>query len=227
MLKKYLTSPLLSAFNYLLYTAPMVLILTLGSFYFIDKPLAKFMLAVLAHPSRTQLSAHLAILLTQTIYTLFIPLFIFYFVRRLLNKQDRLTECLGIMSVSVAFTFFIKSALQFFFGRYVPRYGGHSYLLFVHNPKLYGFAWFQAGSFPSGHMAMLASFLTPICWFYRKHLIFVVTIVALLTMAFLLLLLNYHFLSDIIAGTYLGCTIALALVWLHEHAKRSATLSIP
>jgi membrane-associated phospholipid phosphatase len=45
------------------------------------------------------------------------------------------------------------------------------------------------------------------------------SLVLLSALALLLLLLNYHFVSDIIAGTYLGTSITLALYYLSRLDK--------
>ena len=58
-------------------------------------------------------------------------------------------------------------------------------------------------------MTMLTATLTAISLYYRAFWAFAVLLI--LIMAALLLMINYHFLSDVIAGTYLGLALAILL----------------
>lgn len=73
-----------------------------------------------------------------------------------------------------------------------------------------GFHWFQGGGdcsgFPSGHMAVFAAFFTAVWMFYPRHRRVCTGLTLLLATA--LLATGYHFLSDVIAGAYLGLIAA-------------------
>lgn len=111
----------------------------------------------------------------------------------------------------------IKDALKYAFGRPWPETWIH------HNPSFigtgtYGFFPFHGGpgfaSFPSGHMTAITSIMGVFCaiWPQLRWLwagLVLATAIGLLGM-------DYHFLSDIIAGTALGGLVSLAVVRLNR-----------
>jgi membrane-associated phospholipid phosphatase len=98
-------------------------------------------------------------------------------------------------------------------GRYWPDTWTHD------NPSLigtgaYGFHPFQrgddVGSFPSGHSARILSFAAVWVIAMRgSRTVQVVAIVLCAPMLVSLVLVNYHFVSDVIAGSVLGGLIAM------------------
>jgi membrane-associated phospholipid phosphatase len=98
------------------------------------------------------------------------------------------------------------------FGRYWPETWTHD------NPSLigtgtYGFHPFQRGddigSFPSGHACRILGFAT--VWLIampRSRTVQIVVIVLCAPMLISLVAMNYHFVSDVIAGTVLGWMVA-------------------
>ena len=101
------------------------------------------------------------------------------------------------------------------FGRYWPETWTHD------NPSLigtgtYGFHPFQRGddigSFPSGHACRIFGFAG--VWMIAVPESRVVTIVLAVPMLLSLVAMNYHFVSDVIAGSVLGVLIATYAVHL-------------
>ena len=101
------------------------------------------------------------------------------------------------------------------FGRYWPETWTHD------NPSLvgtgtYGFHPFQRGddigSFPSGHACRIFGFAG--VWMIAVPESRVVTIVLAVPMLLSLVAMNYHFVSDVIAGSVLGALIATYAVHL-------------
>src|SRR5436853_6369487 len=104
------------------------------------------------------------------------------------------------------------------FGRYWPDTWTHD------NPSLigtgtYGFHPFQRGydvcSFPSGHAARILAFAT--VWLIampRSRTVQVVVIILSASMLVSLVAMNYHFVSDVIAGSVLGGIIAMYAAYL-------------
>jgi membrane-associated phospholipid phosphatase len=98
------------------------------------------------------------------------------------------------------------------FGRYWPETWSND------NPSLigngtYGFHPFQRGddigSFPSGHACRILGFAT--VWLIampRNRIVQVVVIVLCASMLVSLVAMNYHFVSDVIAGSVLGGIVA-------------------
>lgn len=109
------------------------------------------------------------------------------------------THTCMLLAVVAPVSYGVKSALKYVFGRITTR----EWLL---SPGQYGFHWFQGGGaysgFPSGHMLVFTA-LVAVMWrlypAYRKGYF-----VFLLCMALALILTNYHFVSDVISGAYLG-----------------------
>ncbi len=188
-------------------------------YFFLDRPVAKLMYTLnhffIAGPTLD--NASLMSDLTAVAYLIIMLLMIWYAFERIYkNKNTRLMRCICLISLSVGIAFFVKTNLQFFFGRIGPRYSDTAKLVFSRNDALYGFHFFQGGggSFPSGHMCVFTSALLIPCYFYPKLKWFFYALLGLL--AFLLIFCNYHFLSDVIAGTYLGAFIASTLVRLNN-----------
>jgi membrane-associated phospholipid phosphatase len=101
------------------------------------------------------------------------------------------------------------------FGRYWPETWTHD------NPSLigtgtYGFHPFQrgddVGSFPSGHACRIAGFAG--VWMFAMPATRVTAMVLCVAMLVSLVAMNYHFVSDVIAGAVLGTLIAMYAVHL-------------
>lgn len=113
-----------------------------------------------------------------------------------------------VASVSVLVTEAIKDQLKFVFSRTWPT----SWM--GHNPSfirdgVYGFHFMQGGanyqSFPSGHMAASCAVLAVLwIWYPRWRALY---FTAALVVGLGLVAANYHFLSDVIAGAFLGVSI--------------------
>ena len=151
----------------------------------------------------------------QTVYTLkkatenipdFLPhfvglstvfLWVFYFYRLHEKKFDKETWFLRLAGTVLPIAYLVKTLIKPVFGRTNPR----SWLL--DNQPLQ-FHWFKywASSFPSGHMIVFTALGTAIIIHYPQYRIPVLIFLFLLGAA--LVGTDYHFLSDVIAGTYLG-----------------------
>lgn len=116
----------------------------------------------------------------------------------------------ALLSLIVADSF--RISLGDVFGRYWPETWIHD------NPSLigtgtYGFHPFQRGddigSFPSGHACRISGFAT--AWLIampRSRTVQAVVIVLSASMLMSLVAMNYHFVSDVIAGSILGGIVA-------------------
>ena len=116
----------------------------------------------------------------------------------------------SLLSLIVADSF--RISLGDVFGRYWPETWSHD------NPSLigtgtYGFHLFQRGddigSFPSGHACRILAFVT--AWLIampRSRTVQALVIVLSALMLVSLVAMNYHFVSDVIAGSVLGGIVA-------------------
>jgi membrane-associated phospholipid phosphatase len=110
-----------------------------------------------------------------------------------------------LCSISAIVADATKSLLKFAFGRTWPDTWIENNPSFIHD-GVYGFNFFHGGrgymSFPSGHMALTSAVLTVLWLAYPKFR----ALYALVTLAIAggLIGANYHFLSDIGAGSFVG-----------------------
>ena len=79
----------------------------------------------------------------------------------------------------------------------------------LQKPQLYGFHWFHGGGFydgfPSWHMAVFAALIAALWRFYPRCRS--ICLFFLLALASALIVTNYHFLGDVLAGAYLGVLV--------------------
>jgi membrane-associated phospholipid phosphatase len=128
------------------------------------------------------------------------------------RRLSKIETTIALCTIGVLVTTVIKDQLKFVFGRTWP------YLL---NEDIYGFNFFQPGksfeSFPSGHAAIAAVVLS-IIWmqFPTKRILCALGIVAV---DLGLVVLNLHFLSDVVAGSFVGISAGLFTVTLLRTAS--------
>jgi membrane-associated phospholipid phosphatase len=113
------------------------------------------------------------------------------------------TTLLCAMSAMIAEV--TKSILKFVFGRTWPETWLRDNPSFIHD-RVYGFNFFHGGdayaSFPSGHLTVTAAVVSVLWIAYpRWRALYALCVVAV---AVGLIGANYHFLSDIIAGAFVG-----------------------
>lgn len=122
-----------------------------------------------------------------------------YFILRrkgIVSEQSKFCQLAG---TAVLLAFFLKWPCKFVFGRTNTR-------LWIVNRASGDFHWFNGGgdysSFPSGHMMVFTAFFAALWSFYPRYRS--ISVGFLLILAFALVTTDYHFLSDVIAGAYLG-----------------------
>ena len=121
--------------------------------------------------------------------------------------KSRILNFLELIGLSVPFTYVLKDLLKDLFGRTNTR-------IWLLHPDLLGFHWFQGGgdfaSFPSGHMAVFTVLMLGIGRYFPR--LCPVCAGLLFVLALALIVTQYHFFSDIVAGAYLGVIVDL-LTW--------------
>jgi membrane-associated phospholipid phosphatase len=115
----------------------------------------------------------------------------------------------------------IELLLKPVFGRTAPL----DFLADAH----YGFHWFHGtigkSAFPSGHAGQAAAILSVLWAYYpRWRWLYVV---AMVTLAVLLMLGEWHFLSDIIAGTFIGAALGTSTMWVWRAISRRKKRPVP
>jgi len=118
-----------------------------------------------------------------------------------------ISDLLEQIGCSVPLAFILKHLLKDLFGKTNTRY----WLL---HPEQFGFHWFHGGgdfsAFPSGHMAVFTALLLGVSRYFPR--LRPVCSGLLFILALSLLLTQYHFFSDLVAGFYLG-VITDFFVW--------------
>lgn len=112
------------------------------------------------------------------------------------------TNFFHLVSFAIPAAFITKNVMKFVFGSVNPR-------VWLHRPRLSGFHWFGGGdiykAFPSGHMAVFTAITISAWRFFPRCRPYCPIFLALLGGA--LVVTNYHFLSDVIAGAYIGVCV--------------------
>jgi len=189
------------------------------SYYFLDRPIVDF-----AHQHNWRqfyLLDWLTYLVPIIQYLAII--FIAYFIyRKLLAKPiNQQQENFFLISVTLLVATQIKEALKFIFGRYWAATWIHNNPSWLRD-HVYGFNFFHYGtaysSFPSGHAMVTFTVMSMLWLLYPKYRWLYVLIC--LTMFSAQLILYYHYLSDLIAGSCLGIIVgSLSTFCLKQQAK--------
>ena len=113
-----------------------------------------------------------------------------------INKQTRFSQFAGC---ALPLAYVMKGFFKYVFGRTNTR-------IWLAGQARDNFHWFQGGGiysgFPSGHMAVFTALFTTTWLFYPRSRS--LSIGAMLVLAVALVATDYHFLSDVIAGAYVG-----------------------
>ena len=185
------------------------------SYFFVDRPLAYF-----AHD---ELRGYRAIFdlvgrLPNVLGPLVMGCTLIFGVRAVLRRPlTKIQASVVLSALSLALSVVLENWLKFAFGRTWPETWAQD------NPSLirdgvYNFNPFHGGSgfaaFPSGHMVAISA-ITSAFWFLHPRLRWICAIC--IAMVFIGQLgANYHFLSDLIAGGFVGFSVGLMIIALWE-----------
>ena len=188
-----------------------VLLVTIGSIRYLDAEIAvKVMRFLLSVRTLHKVTKHIPDFLPHLVGIGTILMWIIYFYRSRHNINDIETHFLRLAATALPVAYLLKSFFKFMFGRTGPR----SWLI---DNRPFEFHWFNkiwSGSFPSGHMTVFAAFGAAVLFYYPEYRRLVIILLVLLGIA--LIGTDYHFLSDVIAGTYLGFVTTYLLQHIFE-----------
>lgn len=127
-----------------------------------------------------------------------------------------------VAAVATIVTEVCKEQFKFLFGRAWPESWARTNPSFIRD-GIYGFHPFHGGgynAFPSGHTAAACAVLAVLWVNYPKA--WPLWLAGGLSVAGGLVVLNYHFLSDVIAGAFLGASIGLLVsaIWSAQFLNR-------
>ncbi len=195
----------------------LVALSVLCSYYLLDARIALFV-------QRAWLSGNQLVLFSSDIPDL---LFLFvclvtavawvaYFYLAHKGVYNAHTRFFQLIAITTPFTFFVKTALKFVFGRINTRY-------WLEHPGLTEFHWFDGSEkfsgFPSGHMAVFTALAAAFWIFYPRYRRKYAGFLAVLALA--LMATDYHFLSDIIAGAYVGFSVHHVTAYVLSFSPKS------
>lgn len=111
-----------------------------------------------------------------------------------------------VTGIVLPLAFGVKVVLKWMFGRTETR-------TWLSDPSMYGFHWFAGTKgflgFPSGHMLVFTPLFLALWHFYPRYRVYYGVVWFCLGAA--LLATGYHFLSDVLAGAYIGAVVYLTI----------------
>jgi membrane-associated phospholipid phosphatase len=187
----------------------------MASFLWLDRPVASFVHDHLRYPHHGVVdeASHFPNPLVPSAVILAVILGLRMILGRSLSHNQASTF---VCSLSIIFTEAIKNALKFIFGRTWPETWVQNNPSFIRD-GVYGFHFMHGGtayqSFPSGHMAATCTVIS-VLWIRYPRFRWFYLIVGLLIGAGLVGA-NYHFLSDVIAGAFVGLSSGwlVTVIW--------------
>ena len=186
------------------------------SFLWLDRPLALAMYALSSAPKHTLFEplTHIPDPLIPAAAIAFVILGLSALAGRTLSRFPRTVV---LCSFSLAMGQAIKNELKWMFGRTWPETWVENNVSFIRD-HAYGFNWFHGGagyeSFPSGHMTATCALISVLWLCYPRFR--PVYALAALAVAASLISTNFHFLSDVIAGSFVGASTGWMTVALAE-----------
>ena len=184
----------------------------------LDRPVALFFHGTVARPEAFAKLTYAPDPLVPLAAIVFVVLGLVNLSGRALS---RLQTCALLCSLSLIVAELTKIQLKLVFGRTWPDTFRDNNPSFLHD-GVYGFNFFRGGhayaSFPSGHTAVTCAVIS-VLWIYYPAWR-PLWALAVLAVAVGLIGANYHFVSDVIAGGFVGvsCGWMLTSLWkAHEH----------
>ena len=191
----------------------MIALTALVSVQWLDKPIALWVHDVFASPRNVvELAGSPIFSIPLVSASAFVVLGLLAIWGRRFSKLE---TAVLLCDISMLAADAIKNQLKFAFGRTWPDSWGPDVLSLVHD-NVYEFHFFQPGtsfeSFPSGHAAVAAAALSVLWILYPK--LRALWGMGVVTAAVGLVVLNLHFLSDVLVGSFVGISTGLFTVAL-------------
>ncbi len=186
-------------FKKFVFSVPLVILLIMCCYNFLDEEIALFVKRALMSDKRSLFLADIPDLLSAFVWITTAFAWILYFHDRRKGIDDTRTFFSMLVGSSLPIVFIIKSIMQFVFGGITTRF-------WLASPAAREFHWFHGVNhytgFPSGHTAVLTVIILDLWEYYPRYRVIYGGFLFLLALA--LITTGYHFLSDIMAGAYLA-----------------------
>ncbi|MBP9721736.1 MAG: phosphatase PAP2 family protein [Gammaproteobacteria bacterium] len=197
--------------------------LTIGlavlSYYFLDRPVAQWTYNNTKFHDWHLIWQYATYL--QPMYAYLAPWYVFYFVIQIgkgrnIQSIQSWQKILLVMIISMWFTLAVNDQLRVLFGRYWPDTWFHGNLSYIQH-KFYGFTWFKMNhefkSFPSGHTSLIFGFMMALLWQVDNFKVKLFAIANCILVGIGLILMCYHFVSDVIIGALVGTICAYTVLY--------------
>lgn len=143
-------------------------------------------------------------------------IFVIFGLLAIMGRQFSIFEkTIVLCDISTLAADAVKNQLKFVFGRTWPDSWGPHILSLVHD-NVYGFHFFQSGgsfeSFPSGHATVVAAVMSVLWIVFPKPRPLYAICIGVTDIG--LVLMNLHFISDVVFGTFVGFSVGLFTVAL-------------
>jgi membrane-associated phospholipid phosphatase len=185
------------------------------SVHWCDRPIARLIYNIFGGwrlPSELVLSADRIFSIPLITMTVFVICGLLAIMGRRFSKIE---ATVAMCAISTLASLVIRDQLKVAFGRTWPDSWGPGILSLLRD-GVYGFHFFQSGrsfeSFPSGHAAVAAAVLSVVWILFPKNRLICAGGIVAADIA--LVALNLHFLSDVVAGSFLGISTGLFTVAL-------------
>ncbi|MEI6315711.1 MAG: phosphatase PAP2 family protein [Syntrophus sp. (in: bacteria)] len=200
---------MITRFSYILPSFLATLSLTTISYFFIDKPAAFFCRTL--DLRIVDIFQWITVLGQSTGYLIsFFLLFSFF---NFYKHQRRYANRSLYLFVAVAMSGIVADIIKIIVARYRP--------MMFFEANLYGFDFFRIGheynSFPSGHVTTVFSVAAALSLFFPKYR--ALSLAYALVVSASRVIIDAHYVSDIIAGAYIGVTTVLFLNWFYGRYK--------
>ncbi len=206
----------MSAMQKWLLALALTALAVVASYFWLDRPLA-LMAHALAPAHKHALFeplTHLPDPLMPAAAIAFVALGLAVLAGRPLARFPRV---LVLCSFSLVMGHTVKDELKPLFGRTWPETWVENNPSFIHD-QVYGFHWLHGGagyeSFPSGHMTVTCALISVLWLCYPRYR--PLYALAVLAVAVGLIGADFHFLSDVIAGGFVGTTAGWLTVKLAD-----------
>ncbi len=191
------------------YTQALIITgLVLISYFYIDQPLALW-IDKLNDTSFKVYSADIPSMLLVLVIAVSTVSWSIYGYMRLNKISSRHADFFLMLGTTLPAAYVVKSLLKWVFGRVQTRF-------WLMHPGDYSLHWFDGykgyDAFPSGHMLVITQIFLAVWFFYPR--LRIINFAVWAGLAILLILTNYHFLADVIAGAYIGALLYLLTQYL-------------
>ena len=206
----------MAGFNALILVVSLpVALMVLICNYFVDRPVSMFVKKQLyGNIVWSELTSQLPDALLLAVVLISGVSYLLYWSKKNKRPYDANMLLFKSVALSLPVAYVVKSILKNIFGRIETR-------VWLRDSQQYGFHWFDGGpgfsGFPSGHVAVFTTLAAAIWRTYphQKPLL----CLSLLILGILLVTTNYHFVSDVICGAYLGVLIESSMFVITKHKE--------